>query len=149
VLVDEDLPVRFDQVFRMSTVTEKYENLFEGLALNKSLAQAEASLHRIEELYRKFQRMGDRTGLRFARQTAMRARHNAVTLSQDSNLTLQKKTEQREIAEWFTIWLQTPDLFGQWLELRKATPDFKETFKGSFGAASDTTEDEGQANRGD
>jgi hypothetical protein len=148
VLVDEDLPVRFDQVFRMSSLTEKYENLFEGLALNKSLAQAEESLRRIDELYRKFQRRGDRTGSRFARQTAMRARHNAVTLSQDPHLTAQKKAEQREIAEWFTIWLQTPDLFAQWLELRKATPDFKGTFEESFGAASGTTEDPGQANRG-
>jgi hypothetical protein len=148
VLVDEDLPVRFDQVFRMSTLAEKYENLFEGLALSMSLAQAEDALCRIDELYRKFQKMGDRTGLRFARQSAMRARHNAVILSRDPHLTAPKKAEQKEIAEWFTIWLQTPDLFAQWLELRKATPDFKETFKEFFGDASGTTEDQGQANRG-
>src|SRR5262245_64462641 len=54
VLTDEELPVRFEQIFRMAAPGEKYEQLFEGLALNKSLAQAEESLSRIDELYRKF-----------------------------------------------------------------------------------------------
>jgi hypothetical protein len=123
LLVDEDLPVRFDQVFRMSTPTEKYETLFEGLAINRSLGDAEESLRRIDELYRKFQRLGDRTGMRFARQTAERARRNAV--SRSARLTGLRRAEQEEIAQWFTIWLQTPDLFAQWLELRKASPGFK------------------------
>jgi hypothetical protein len=132
VLVDEDLPVRFEQIFRMSTPTGKYENLFEGLALNKTLAQAEESLERIDKLYRKFQRMGDRTGMRLARQTALRAKRNALALSQSPDFTGQSRLEQREIADWFTIWLQTPDLFAQWLELRKATPNFKKAFKEDF-----------------
>jgi hypothetical protein len=125
LLVDEDLPVRFEQVFRMASTTEKYEVLFEGLAVNESLAEAEASLHKIDELYRKFQRLGDRTGVRFARKTAERAKRNAASLSRSSRLTEFKSAEQREIAQWFTIWLQTPDLFTQWLELRKAAPGFK------------------------
>jgi hypothetical protein len=123
LLVDEDLPVRFEQVFRMATPTEKYETLFEGLAMNRSLSDAEESLRRIDELYRKFNRVGDRTGVRFARQTAERAKRNAV--SRSAGLTGLKRTEQEEIAQWFTIWLQTPDLFAQWLELRKASPGFK------------------------
>jgi hypothetical protein len=125
LLVDEDLPVRFDQVFRMSTPTEKYETLFEGVAINRSLSDAEESLHKIDELYRKFQRLGDRTGMRFARQTAERAKRNAASLSRSARLTELKRAEQEEIAQWFTIWLQTPDLFAQWLELRKASPGFK------------------------
>ncbi len=136
VLIDEDLPVRFEQIFRMATPTEKYDNIFEGLALNKSLPQAEASLRKIDELYRKFQRIGDRTGLRFARQTALRAKRNAAALSQSSVLNASDRIEQREIAEWFTVWLQTPDLFASWLELRKATQDFKRAFKDADGAPS-------------
>jgi hypothetical protein len=126
LLVDEDLPVRFEQVFRMATPTEKYETLFEGLAINRSLSDAEESLRRIDELYRKFQRLEDRTGVRFARQTAERAKRNAASLSRSSKLTGSKRAEQEEITQWFTIWLQTPDLFAQWLELRKASPGFKQ-----------------------
>lgn len=125
LLIDEDLPVRFEQVFRMASPTEKYETLFEGLAINKSLADAEESLRRIDEMYRKFQRVGDRTGVRYARQTAERAKRNAVSLSRSPELSGMRCAEQDEIAQWFTIWLQTPDLFAQWLELRKASPGFK------------------------
>jgi hypothetical protein len=125
LLVDEDLPVRFEQVFRMATPTEKYETLFEGLAINRSLSDAEESLRKIDDLYRKFQRLEDRTGVRFARQTAERAKRNAASRSLSSGLTGLRRAEQEEIAQWFTIWLQTPDLFAQWLELRKASPGFK------------------------
>ena len=148
VLVDEDLPVRFEQIFRMATPTEKYEILFEGLALNNSLAEAEASLCRIDELYRKFQRLEDRTGLRYARRTALRAKRNAGALSQSPKLSKPERVEQGEIAQWFTVWLETPDLFAQWLELRKAAPDFKKAFKEAFKESSGAMEKQGQANRG-
>jgi hypothetical protein len=128
ILVDEDLPVRFDQIFRMATVTEKYEIIFEGLAINRSLSEAERSIGRIDELYRKFQQRGDPTGVRFARQTAQRAKQNASALSLSSHLTTDQRVLQAEIAGWFTIWLETPDLFDQWLELRKASPDFNAAF---------------------
>ncbi len=128
ILVDEDLPVRFDQIFRMATVTEKYEIIFEGLAINRSLSEAERSIGRIDELYRKFLKRGDRTGIRFSRQTAQRAKQNARALSRSSTLTSEQRALQAEIAEWFAVWLQTPDLFAQWLELRKAAPDFNAAF---------------------
>ena len=128
ILVDEDLPVRFDQVFRMTSLTEKYEFIFEGLAINKSLREAEKSLRRIDELYHKFLRVGDRTGVRFARQTALRAKSNALALSHSPKLDQNKRAEQAEFCRWLTIWLETPEIFPQWLELRKATAEFKEAF---------------------
>jgi hypothetical protein len=131
VLVDEDLPVRFDQIFRMKSLAEKYEFIFEGLAINKSLSEAEKSLSRIDELYHKFLRTGDRTRVRFARQTALRAKSNALALSHSPNLDRNKRAEQAEISHWLTIWLETPEIFPQWLELRKATPHFKAAFLGA------------------
>jgi hypothetical protein len=128
ILVDEDLPVRFEQVFRMTSLAEKYEFIFEGLAINKSLVEAEKSLRRIDELYHKFLKMGDRTGIRFARQTALRAKDNAQVLSRSPDLDRKKRAEQAEFSRWLTIWLETPDIFPQWLELRKATAEFKEAF---------------------
>ncbi len=128
LLVDEDLPVRLDQVFRMKTPTEKYENLFEGLAINHSIAQAERSLRKIDELFRQFQRVGDRAGIRFAQQTARRAKNNALALSRSVNLPPKLQAEHREIAQWLTIWLQTPDLFDSWLSLRKASAEFRKAF---------------------
>jgi hypothetical protein len=34
----------------------------------------------------------------------------------------------REVAQWLTIWLQTPQIFSEWLSLRRATADFQARF---------------------
>lgn len=128
VLVDEDLPVRFEQIFRMTTPTAKYENLFDGLSFNQSLEQAETSLSQIAALDRQFARLADRTGRRFARETALKAKQNALALTSSPTLTARQQDEQREIAQWFTVWLQTPDLFDEWLDLRKGSPDYRRSF---------------------
>jgi hypothetical protein len=39
-----------------------------------------------------------------------------------------KRAEKREIATWFRIWLETPELFFDWLELRKASEEFRRLF---------------------
>ena len=48
--------------------------------------------------------------------------------SRKKSLSTRERDEQAEIAEWLTIWLRTPDLFDDWLELRKGTPEFKRLF---------------------
>jgi hypothetical protein len=128
ILHDEDLPVRFDQIFRMMTKTEKYENAFALFLQNENLAEAEQSIRRIDELRRRYLKAGDRTGVRFAFEAARTAKQYAAEASQSPRLRAAQRKEQAEISEWFNVWLQTPDLFAQWLELRKASPEFKTAF---------------------
>jgi len=33
-----------------------------------------------------------------------------------------------EVAQWLTIWIQNPEIFTEWLSLRRATPEFRERF---------------------
>ncbi len=131
ILREEDLPVRFEQVFRMMTPTEKYENLFDALAYNTSLEQAERAIRRIDELRRGFERQGDQTGIRFALQTARFAKKNAEeqAVRPFDEVAGKDRRIQAEIAQWFTVWLQTPELFQQWLELRKSAKEFKMWFE--------------------
>ncbi len=126
VLVDEELPVRFEQIFRMAGPTEKYENLFRFLPHFETLAQAEASIREIDTLYRKFQRLGDQTGMRFARRAALLGKREAARAAQKSGI--DQRDEQTEIVQWFTVWLQNPDLFEQWLQIRQATQDYRRKF---------------------
>jgi hypothetical protein len=35
----------------------------------------------------------------------------------------------QELAQWLTIWLQNPEIFREWLELRRATAEFRERFE--------------------
>lgn len=128
VLADEDLPVRYDQILVMSTPIEKYQYIFDGVMHCETLESTEASLQKLDELRRKFQRLGDRRGLRFAREIAIKSKREAEALAQRETLDAEQRVEQAEIAQWITIWLQTPELFSSWLELRKAAPEFKRTF---------------------
>ncbi|MEK7831436.1 MAG: hypothetical protein AAB401_10150 [Acidobacteriota bacterium] len=125
----EELPVRFDQIFRMDSPTEKYESLFRGLTDCGTLGEAEAKLQRIDELYVKFQQAGDRTGARFARSAALQLKQQTAALSRSPKLTEHQRDEMGEITQWVTIWLQTPGVFAQWLELRKATAAYKSLFQ--------------------
>lgn len=132
ILHAEDLPIRFEQVFRMAKPTEKYETLFAGIAYElNTLARAEQALRNIDGFYREFKRAGDRTGVRFARQAALDAKQKAVALAQAQASQVGEQHVQGEIAQWFTVWLQTPEIWAQWIELRKATAEFKTIF-GAF-----------------
>ena len=126
VLVDEELPIRFEQIFRMAGPREKYESLFNYLPRLETLAQAEASIREIDALYRKFQRLGDKTGISYARHTALIGKHEAERNAQKNGNP--GPEECLEIAQWFTVWLQTPDLFEQWLQIRQATQDYRSRF---------------------
>jgi hypothetical protein len=93
------------------------------------LEEAESSLRQIDRLYREFQRAGDQKGIRFARQAALRLKRQTTALSQSPKLTPAQRSEMGEAAQWLNVWLQTPNIFDQWLELRKATAEFKMLFR--------------------
>mgnify|MGYP001004429910 CR=1 FL=1 len=128
VLVDEGLPIRYEQIFRMAGPTEKYETLFRYLPRLDTLAAAETSLREIDALYRKFQRLGDDTGVRFARNAALVGKRTAERAIQEKDANKSNLVEQAEIAQWFTVWLQTPELFEQWLQIRQGTQDYRQKF---------------------
>lgn len=129
ILNQEELPVRFDQVFRMDSPTEKYESLFRALNAFGTLEEAETTLRRIDELHEKFQQAGNKTGVQFARQAALRLKQQTAELSQSPKLAEHRRIELGEINQWATVWLQTPGLFAQWLELRKASAVYKSSFQ--------------------
>lgn len=45
-----------------------------------------------------------------------------------------KRAVAREAAQWLTIWLQNPQIFAEWLDLRRSTQEFQELF-GTFPSA--------------
>lgn len=119
VLLDEDLPVRLDQVFAMPAPLDAYEELFSGRASPTTLAEAEETIAFFDEQRRRFSAAGDRTGLRFTRETAQRSRQNALALAASPVQPREAREIGDEIARWLTVWLQTPEIFPVWLELRK------------------------------
>jgi hypothetical protein len=58
----------------------------------------------------------------------VQAKERAQMISKNARVALEKREEKAEIAEWFKIWLETPQIFASWLALRKRSPDFQERF---------------------
>jgi formylmethanofuran dehydrogenase subunit E len=47
----------------------------------------------------------------------------------------EKRAEKEEIMQWFKIWLETPETFFDWVELRKQSPEYQKKFGEQAAAA--------------
>jgi len=107
---------------------EQYEEEFEDLLHFKTLSDAELSIMRLDELMRKFQTHGERAAVERVLNVARLGKRRAEMISRNPKVEPNKRAEKVEIANWFRIWLETPDAFFDWLDVRKQAPDFQEKF---------------------
>lgn len=108
--------------------TENYEEEFEDLLHFSTLEEAEMCLIRLDELLRKFQQEGNKHGVSRVREVALLGRRRAEMIAHNHKVEPPKRAEKGEIARWFGIWLETPDAFFDWLEMRKQSAEFRERF---------------------
>jgi hypothetical protein len=110
----------------------RYEEEFHDLLHFSDFAEAEMCLVRLDELYRKFSVEGERAAAERVLEVARLGRRRAEMIARNPKVDSRKREEKREMAEWFRIWLETPDAFFDWLELRKQSPDFQARFGGTM-----------------
>ena len=92
------------------------------------LKQAETLIRKLEKLRQRFERAGDAQALRSLKDEAVNARQTVQSLVKSENLNQRVRGEQGEITEWLAVWIRTPTLFAEWLELRKRSSDFRQRF---------------------
>jgi hypothetical protein len=92
------------------------------------LKQAEVLITKVEKLRRKYEQAGDGEAMRRLREQTLDAKTRAQSLAASDKLIKRVRNEQAEIAEWLAVWIRTPKLFEEWLELRKRSPDFQQRF---------------------
>lgn len=107
---------------------EQYEEEFEDLLHFKTLEDAEVSIMRLDELMRKFQAHGEHAAVERVLGIARLGKRRAEMISRNRKVEPHKREEKVEIANWFRIWLETPDAFFDWLDVRKQSPDFRARF---------------------
>jgi len=107
---------------------EQYEEEFEDLLHFKTLEDAEVSIMRLDELMRKFRAHGEHAAVERVLAVARLGKRRAEMISRNQKVEASKRAEKVEIASWFRIWLETPDAFFDWLDVRKQSPDFKSRF---------------------
>ena len=58
-----------------------------------------------------------RKGFDCLREKALKGKSSALDMAADQRLEHTAKLENVEIAEWLTIWLQSPEIFENWVTL--------------------------------
>jgi hypothetical protein len=105
-----------------------YEEEFEDLLHFSTLDEAEMCIIRLDELMRKFLAEDERAAAERVREVARLGKRRAEMIARNHKVDARKRSEKEEIAHWFTIWLETPDAFFDWLEVRKQSLDFQRNF---------------------
>ena len=85
-------------------------------------------IKRLEKVRRHSESSSDQIVAKQARDLAVSGRQAAELLANDRKLNQLQRAEQAEIAEWLKVWIQTPSLFADWLELRRRSPEFQKKF---------------------
>ncbi|HUI53235.1 MAG TPA: hypothetical protein VLV88_02810 [Terriglobales bacterium] len=107
---------------------DQFEEEFEDLLHFKTLEDAEVSLMRLDELMRRFQTHGERAAVERVLEIARLGKRRAEMIARNHKVEAHRRAEKEEIASWFRIWLETPDAFFDWLDVRKQSPEFREKF---------------------
>lgn len=113
----------------------RYEEEFQDLLHFSNFEEAEICVMRLDELLRKFRAEGDRAAAERVLEVARLGRRRAEMISRNPRVDAYKRAEKEEILQWFKVWLETPDAFFDWLELRKQSPDFRKRFGANAASA--------------
>ncbi|MEJ7576705.1 MAG: hypothetical protein WKF74_06850 [Pyrinomonadaceae bacterium] len=131
LLADEGAELRRAEVLETDAkwrTDDPYEAMFRNVLKFSDFAQATSSIKRLENLRKQFARTKDAEGLRRVRETVLKGKRRAEMIARNPKVDERKRAEKAEIAEWFTVWLQQPELFEAWLELRRRSTDFQTRF---------------------
>jgi len=109
----------------------QYEEEFRDLLHFATLEEAEMCLVRLDELLRKFRAGGEAAAAERVMEVARLGRRRAEMIARNPRVDPRKREEKQEILQWFRIWLDTPEAFFDWLDVRKQSPDYERRFGGS------------------
>jgi len=126
-LADEGAVLRHPEVLTLDTEwrERKLSALISPDELNFSgLAEASASIKKLDTLRRKLEQNREQPELSELREMTLTFKRDALGIARSKTVERQKRREAEEIAQWLTVWLQSPDIFEDWLGLRRRSPEF-------------------------
>lgn len=132
LLADEGAELRHAEIMELDVerrLESPYDAMFRNILKFSDFQQTLNSLRQLENLRRKFVAENDREGLRLMSEIALKGKRRAQMIAKNEKVAPGKRAEKQEIVEWFTIWLQNPEIFENWVVLRQNSPDFKKQFE--------------------
>ncbi len=82
-------------------------------------ASAEASLRDLEREYGAARAVADRQRAADCRRAVLRGKQRLEMILRQRSLSEAKRAEKQEMLGWFRVWLENPELSGDWIELRR------------------------------
>src|SRR5258706_4905854 len=113
LLADEGAQLRHSEILKLyldRASDRPYDAALRNLLKIGDLKSSLASIRSLENLRRKYKSENDKEGLRLVRETALRGKHTAVEMSKIKTNPVHRQIGA-EIAQWFTSWFQTPEVF--------------------------------------
>jgi hypothetical protein len=114
----------FDAQWRERTIVETSAQLSFA-----NLTEAFASFVKLDEQRQRLEAVNDERGLKRLRQFIVDARVDAQMRAQSKITTLSEREEAKEIANSLRVWLESPELFLDWLDLRRRSAEFVKKFE--------------------
>jgi hypothetical protein len=131
LLADEGAELRHSEIMELYVkrhARSPYDAMFFNIMKLADLGQAHGTIRNLENLRKKLAGEKDKEGLRLLREKALKGKSRTLEISADPRLENTARLENAEIAEWLTIWLQSPEIFENWVTLRQNASDFIEKF---------------------
>jgi hypothetical protein len=121
VLADHGARLGHPEVLQADARWREKQSLFTAEDLEFSNIEAALKLiNRVEQLW---QGAENDEGMRERLRQAVRS------LKTELDSFASSKPLAAEVSQWITVWLQTPQIFAEWLDLRQNTAEFRERFQ--------------------
>lgn len=130
VLADEGADLRHPEVLECDTGWRERAVSSPQLEFG-SLAATLNTMTKLAELSRELIRNSDEKGISELRAEVVAAKEDCLLRAKSAIIDDQARAEAKEIAGWLGVWLNTPELFADWLELRRLSPQFLKKFGGA------------------
>jgi hypothetical protein len=130
ILREAGFEVRYEDRYSDPALPEPYASRLKGVLEFRDLVSAEQSLLRLDAIFREYQGSADHAGMKWVGAIVKKGKLRAAGLARSGRVQARKRQEKQEIARWFQVWLETPDLFADWLALRKSSDEFRSLFGG-------------------
>jgi len=126
ILIKAGKKVHYEEQLNITAESEN-QALLQKLNFD-TLTDAENSLRSLTTLLKEFQQTDNKEAIWQCRDFIKRARLRAQLIVNNKKIPNENRLIKYELTFWFEVWLTHTDIFIDWLELRKSSPDFLNKF---------------------
>jgi len=132
-VADEGAVLRHPEVFDFDAAWREEKFAEPGIAGELSfanLAKAAESFVKLDHARQQLEGANDDERWQRLRQSVVEIRADTLLRSRSKIVDPSEREEAKEIVDWLMVWIQSPELFLDWLDLRQRSPEFVKKFGG-------------------